>query len=178
MPPRSKATPKPKAKKPSLKRVHLTPEKIIKAIKKREGHLNLAAKDLGVSRITLFNWRRNHPEIQEAYVDCKEVVTDIAEDQLLKAIKKGNAWAICFHLKTKGRKRGYSEKIHLRHGGDTKSPPIQTQSSIKLEDLNLPAHILRTVLEAVRKAKEQGNGALPEEVSDPTDLTGREPQPR
>lgn len=42
------------------------------------------------------------------------VPAEILED---RAIDKGQAWAICFYIKTQGRKRGYVEKVDV--GADT-----------------------------------------------------------
>lgn len=42
------------------------------------------------------------------------VPAEILEDG---AIDKGQAWAICFYIKTQGRKRGYVEKVDV--GADT-----------------------------------------------------------
>ena len=38
---------------------------------------------------------------------------DTSENKLLELIKQGNITAIIFHLKTKGRSRGYNESTQL-----------------------------------------------------------------
>jgi len=42
--------------------------------------------------------------------DLYEVVTDIAEAQLISSVKKGEPWAIKYWLSTKGKDRGYTTK--------------------------------------------------------------------
>ena len=45
--------------------------------------------------------------------DARESMIDDAVDGLHKAVKSGEAWAICCLLKCQGRARGYSEKHEL-----------------------------------------------------------------
>jgi hypothetical protein len=56
---------------------------------------------------------KEYPEIAEAISDANEEVNDVAELKLYDAIKRGEAWAICFRLKTKAKNRGYVEKAEL-----------------------------------------------------------------
>ena len=46
----------------------------------------------------------------------------------MAAVKKGEAWAICFHLKCKGKERGYVERVE-RTGKDGEPMKIETQIS-------------------------------------------------
>jgi hypothetical protein len=53
-------------------------------------------------------------------------VTDIAEGQLVKSIKKGQAWAVKFWLTTKGRDRGFVTRTEQtgKNGGPIQHVPI------------------------------------------------------
>jgi hypothetical protein len=53
---------------------------------------------------------------------------DDAESALYKAALAGEAWAVCFFLKTQAKDRGYVERVQHRVGGDSDAPLIQTQS--------------------------------------------------
>lgn len=86
------------------------PETVITAIQKANGKVSLAAKSLKCSRQTVMNYVNEYPVVKEALEDARELTLDIAEDKLFKAIKKGEAWAICFYLKTQGKSRGYIER--------------------------------------------------------------------
>lgn len=90
-----------------------TSEAVVKAIQKHNGMVSLAAKALKCSRQTIHNYATKYPEVKAAIEDAREEMTDIAESKLYAAIKKGEAWAICFYLKTQGKPRGYVERQEL-----------------------------------------------------------------
>ena len=98
-------------------------EAVIAAVQERKGKLYLAAADLGVTTQTLRNYAKRWPAVQEAIHEAKGKLLDIAEDKLAEAVERGEAWAICFTLKTQGKDRGYVERNEHRHGGDGKAPP-------------------------------------------------------
>ena len=72
-----------------------------------------AARHLGLAPSTVFRRIQRHPELAELVKDARELRIDEAEGQLQAAIKRGEAWAICFFLKTQGRSRGYSERLEV-----------------------------------------------------------------
>ena len=74
------------------------------ALEALEAHLGVvtdACKSLELARSTFYLW-------------CQEVL-DIVESNLFKKIKGGDTTAIIFFLKTKGKKRGYIEKVAHDH---------------------------------------------------------------
>lgn len=72
------------------------------------GNLSIACKAIGRSRQTMNEWRRVDPEfdgaVQEAVLDGKEQLADIAEHALKKKIDQGDTTAIIFTLKSLRRK--------------------------------------------------------------------------
>ena len=50
-------------------------------------------------------------EFSKAVKEIENVALDFAESQLHKQIKDGNASSTIFYLKTKGKKRGYIERV-------------------------------------------------------------------
>ena len=101
-----------KIEKPSPYRKY-TAEQMIDALAESMGMISPAARKLGCSRTTIRRYLAEYPEIAEAIEDANEEVNDIAELKLLDAIKRGEAWAICFRLKTKAKNRGYVERAEL-----------------------------------------------------------------
>ena len=90
---------------------------MIEALEKSLGVVTSACKSVGISRETHYRWTREDPEYQEAVEDISGVALDFAESQLHRQIKDGNTAATIFYLKTKGKGRGYIERIENVHEG-------------------------------------------------------------
>lgn len=89
-------------------RAPLTIEIVDAALRKCFGNMAGAARALGVDRITIWRWVKKHPQLNECLETMRETMLDNAETALSKAILAGEAWAVCFFLKTQGRRRGYT----------------------------------------------------------------------
>ena len=94
-----------------------TAEEIADAIRKANGMVSLAARDLGVSRMTVYRYIDRYATVKEALTDAREQLLDMTESELFKAIKAGNVTAIMFALKTIGKDRGYVERSQIEHSG-------------------------------------------------------------
>jgi hypothetical protein len=77
------------------------------------GNLSRVAKACHVARSCVHDFINIHPQLKKLIDDARESMIDDAVDGLHKAVKSGEAWAICFLLKCQGRARGYSEKHEL-----------------------------------------------------------------
>ena len=93
-----------------MKRKDFPNEKIVQVYEKKACNLSATAAALGLGRRTLIQWRDKDPKLAEAMADVEESLIDFSESKLLEQINVGNLTAIIFHLKTKGKKRGYVEK--------------------------------------------------------------------
>lgn len=104
------------------------------ALENSGGIISHAAVKLNVSRTTLYSFMTKHPDLIEFKNAVEEKNLDLAEDQLLTQIKSGVTPAIIFYLKTKGRRRGYSEKSEM----DITScgAPITTIRLIEVQNIN------------------------------------------
>ena len=87
-----------------------TVEQVIEAIKRNDGLLAATARDLGISRSTVYRYVKRYATIQAAVEEARDTNIDMAEGQLMKAIRKGSIPAIMFFLKTVGKSRGYVER--------------------------------------------------------------------
>ena len=92
---------------------NITSKQIINALYKNGGFYTYAARQLGISRQAIYKRINNNPQIAEVYEDACEETLDLMENELIKLGKKGDLKAIIFYLKTKGKKRGYTEKAEL-----------------------------------------------------------------
>lgn len=77
--------------------------------------IQLACERSGISRASLYRWKKDNPdfaqEVDEAIIEGCGMITDIAESQLLQAIKERNITAVMFWLKH--HHRAYASKLEL-----------------------------------------------------------------
>lgn len=83
------------------------------------GNLAAVAKKHGVSRQAVLKLTQKHQSLRGVLSDAREGMLDHAESSLFRAVLSGEAWAVCFFLKTQGKARGYLE----RPDRDTPPPP-------------------------------------------------------
>ena len=95
----------------SWKRIEKKDEKIILKGLREFRPLYMIARDIGVSRNTLYKYLRE--EMNVDYKDAREAMLDVAESRLLKNVLDGNQNAIEFLLDRQGKSRGYGEKQQL-----------------------------------------------------------------
>ncbi len=89
-------------------------EKLLKALQETQGLIYHACKKAGnISRSTYYRYMKDDPEFAQAVEDIKEAQIDYVEGQLIKNISDGKETSIIFYLKSKAKKRGYTEKAEL-----------------------------------------------------------------
>jgi hypothetical protein len=103
---------------------------MLEALEKHYGIVTYACKDVGISRVTHYDWLKEDPEYKAAVEDIDNVALDHTESKLHQLIEgvwmetkpdKGgetivyqvppNVSAVIYHLKTRGKKRGYIERV-------------------------------------------------------------------
>ena len=88
----------------------LDPAGVARALDQLVGNVSAVARRFGVSRKAVMNLVNARPDLQQVLRDAREALVDHAESALFAAVSRGEAWAVCFALKTQGRSRGYVEK--------------------------------------------------------------------
>lgn len=101
---------------------------MLKALEKSLGIVSHACKSIGIHRSTHYDWLESDPDYRSAVTELEEDALDLSESKLFERIvgvkllsDKNNPEsavyqvppsdrAIIFHLKTKGKKRGYIER--------------------------------------------------------------------
>jgi hypothetical protein len=96
---------------------------MLKAMEKSLGVVTTAAKSIGITRETHYEWLRTDANYKAKIEALADVALDFAESMLHGQIMKGDTTATIFYLKTKGKQRGYVERQELT-GAD--GGPIQT----------------------------------------------------
>lgn len=86
---------------------------MINALEKSLGIVSAACKKAKVSRYTHYDWLKTDIEYKKEVEMIEDLALDFSETQLLKSIQNGSDTAIIFHLKTKGKKRGYIERSEV-----------------------------------------------------------------
>lgn len=87
---------------------------MLEALQSSLGVVTTASKSVGIARQTHYQWLNEDEDYRAAVEELSEVALDFAESSLFQQIKNGNTVATIFYLKTKGRNRGYIERIEHR----------------------------------------------------------------
>lgn len=117
--------------------------------------LILARKYGSCSPNTVKAYVQRHKVLQDLQVEILDQTLDVAESKLITAITEGELKAVFFYLKTKGKHRGYTERVEST-GAD--GGPMETVTRVDLSDLTAEERdALRQILE--RRAGEAGGSA-------------------
>ena len=88
-----------------------TKKAMLQALEQTLGIVTAACKIVGISRETHYDWLKSDEAYKAAVDSIQDITLDFAESQLHKQIKDGEVTSTIFYLKTKGKKRGYIERI-------------------------------------------------------------------
>jgi hypothetical protein len=84
---------------------------LLAALEKSLGVVTTACRAVNLSRQQHYHWMEVDPEYKAAVQALSEVAIDFAESKLHKLIENNDTAATIFYLKTKGKKRGYIERV-------------------------------------------------------------------
>jgi len=95
--------------------IRLNKKLVAKALLNSYGIISVIARRCRVGRKYIYRFlaKEENAEFKEMLEFESEGTLDLSEEQLIKSLKKREAWAIKFNLSTKGRKRGYGYKLDL-----------------------------------------------------------------
>tara|TARA_R100000664_G_C2742733_1_gene130950 strand:+ start:691 stop:1056 length:366 start_codon:yes stop_codon:yes gene_type:complete len=96
-----------------LKELQLKKKAMLIALEQNLGVVTSACRTAGVGRTTFYKWLKQDKQFNEAVKELDNVSLDYAESKLLENIRANKETSIIFYLKTKGKKRGYSERSEL-----------------------------------------------------------------
>jgi hypothetical protein len=90
---------------------------VIEAMKSQMGIVTKACRIANIERCTFYRWYAEDAEFKAAIDDVENIAVDFVEGKLYELIQDKNPAAIIFHLKCRGKKRGYYEKSQIEHSG-------------------------------------------------------------
>lgn len=105
---------------------------MLRVLEECMGIVTIAAQKVGIDRRTHTNWMNEDDDYRAAVEELQQPALDFAEGALHKKIKEGDTTAIIFYLKTKGKSRGYIERIQTQ---EVKNEPFV----MELTDTNTSA---------------------------------------
>lgn len=85
------------------------------------GNVSFSCEVAGISRMTFYRWMKSSSRINKKFQESIKILQpmekqlDLAEGALNARIMAGDTTAIIFALKTRGRHRGYQEKVEVQH---------------------------------------------------------------
>jgi len=79
--------------------------KIIEAIESAKGNISVAARHLGVSRQTFYDWLEKDENLRTELEHAREQLCDLAENVLIQHLEQGSLKAAVFVLKHIGRRK-------------------------------------------------------------------------
>lgn len=98
----------------------LSNDEIVQLYLKKSCNISATCSALNISRTTWYRWLKGDPELKQLINDSEQALLDNAETMLYKKVTEGDLTAIIFTLKTKGKNRGYTERVEFDDVVDTK----------------------------------------------------------
>ena len=108
-----------------MKKGGLTAESVETKLREFNGNLAAVGRAFGVTRQSVWRFIQSRPKLKAAADDVREGMKDNAESSLHRAVLAGEAWAVCFYLKTQAKDRGYVEKQEIETYGKDGGPAVR-----------------------------------------------------
>jgi len=125
----------------------LNTELVTAKLREMRGNISAASRACGVSRETFYVFIQTHPSIEKVLHHLREEKIDTAESVLDRAVLNGEAWAVCFYLKTQAKHRGYVERQENTGADGAPLIPAKEMSNDELESA------VKVILARVRPPK-------------------------
>ena len=87
---------------------------MLKALEQSLGIVTTACRAAGISRKTHYLWLEADPAYAAEVAAVQEQALDYVESQLFKLVQNMETAAVIFYLKTKGKARGYVERVQTQ----------------------------------------------------------------
>ena len=105
---------------------------VLDCLKQSGGIIYVACDAAGISRSTFNKWCREDVAFAEAVENVKEAQIDYVESKLMEQINAHDTTAILFYLKTRGKKRGWTEKVLPPEQPQLPAKPAEASNRVKM----------------------------------------------
>ena len=137
-------------------------EMFINNLKASGGIICVACESTGINRSTYYRWRESDKDFADAVDEVMEAQVDFVESKLIALINANDTTATIFYLKTKGKKRGWTEKqqpivaINTEPQPDTSLLALSASEAVKESKVKITKRIKNKKDYIVKLLKEQG----------------------
>ena len=114
------------------KPLNFTKAKVLEAIKNSGSVVSVVSKRLKVSWHTADQYIKKWPETIQAMKDEEQTILDLCESTIYKSVQNGDTQSAKWILATKGKRRGFSEKIEQEISGPGGTPLTPSKIEIVL----------------------------------------------
>jgi len=101
--------------------------------------IEVACKKAGISRATYYRWKKDDPEFakqaNKALQEGAELISDMAESQLINQIRNNNMTAIIFWLKH--HRQAYETRVRLFHESEESEELTKEEQQLYKKALSL-----------------------------------------
>ena len=131
-------------------------------LKKSGGVICVACECTGINRSTYYRWRESDKQFADDVDEVMDAQVDYVESKLMELINAHDTTATIFYLKTKGKKRGWTEKqqplvaINADPQPDTSLPALPAPEETKAAKATMTKRIKNKKDYIVRLLKQQG----------------------
>ena len=137
--------------------MRLTEKGVRDLIAKYSGNMAAIARAFKVTRGAVRQFIDKRPDLRAELIDARESYLDNAESALQRACIAGEAWAVCFTLKTLGKSRGYIERQEL---AATVGPATPAEEDLTDEELNAEIERNKKILDRTTGRKDPAPGSV------------------
>lgn len=140
-------------------------EKFKQAYQATFGNITQACIAADISYHTYSSWRKKYQDFADEIDNMKvdDVFVDWVESQLQAKIRGGDTASIIFALKTKGRKRGWEERLSIENNTPQVVFNIQMTGQQTLQP-GSPGRMMTDKLEEIQAISEVDDPAVAEDV--------------
>lgn len=101
-----------------MRKMRVSNDEIVRMYEKKGCNITATCAALKIDRKTFYKRRDKFKCLADRLEEIDESLLDFAESKLMEHIQDGDVTSLIFYLKTKGRRRGYVERVENEISGN------------------------------------------------------------